>query len=293
MSSDKTNGFRLTVDITFAVILIVLLALFVWDLSAENSHKARTADYYSKEYEKQTKERIASECAGIDTALVQTCIYEIIKSSRDAERSESDLYAQETMADMAFWLLWVTVGTLGVSIGGLVMLLRSLRQTETAIIDNREIGEAQTRAYIWPERPDFVVDEIKGQDSCRVRFVWKNSGSSPAMNCISASFGLPARPDDEGKQIPFHLLRPNPEKSFAIPPQNGQMGLQIDNFNKGQIARWKKGEIVLLLYSIVDFDDVFGNRFRVQSCLRAIYKKDGLIEVNIYKEHNQAQTQIS
>lgn len=94
------------------------------------------------------------------------------------QRAKDDLEAQESMAASAYGMSVLTCISLIVSIAALIALFRSLRQTSRAIQDNREMGEAQTRAYLSVVRlrapqsgPHALVYEISNQGASPARGV--------------------------------------------------------------------------------------------------------------------------
>lgn len=98
---------------------------------------------------------------------------------RKENRERHDLMAQQEMAEWAFWLLCTSIFSIFISIGGFVLLIISLWQTRVAIRDNREIGEAQTRAYVGASNGSL---RVYGDGTYGILATIKNSGQSPAIN---------------------------------------------------------------------------------------------------------------
>ncbi|TAW65986.1 hypothetical protein ELI15_17135 [Rhizobium ruizarguesonis] len=81
-----------------------------------------------------------------------------LKEARSEAREEANLAAQEKVAYWAFPMFVATGLSVLVSAVALVGLFGSLRQTKRAIKDNRELGEAQIRAYVEAENVEFASD---------------------------------------------------------------------------------------------------------------------------------------
>tara|TARA_R110002074_G_C12415655_1_gene655446 strand:+ start:216 stop:1082 length:867 start_codon:yes stop_codon:yes gene_type:complete len=133
----------------------------------------------------QTKQEITKSCGDAERVALVRCVGEGLEAYAAKQATNKDLQAQQ---DMALWSKWTFfVGTFGVfvSILGLGFLFVSLSQTRTAIKDNREIGEAQVRAYL---SVDGATWEYSSYDfSCPVLI--KNYGQSPAQE-VSIEFAL-------------------------------------------------------------------------------------------------------
>lgn len=81
-----------------------------------------------------------------------------LKEVRSEAREEANLEAQQTVAYWAFPMFLATGLSVIVSAVALGGLFSSLRQTKLAIQDNRELGEAQIRAYVEAEAVSFASD---------------------------------------------------------------------------------------------------------------------------------------
>jgi hypothetical protein len=129
-----------------ATAFIVWFFLLISDY--QNQH-AQQRQYASK-YEAETSEHYADSCLKepVSVTTIIKCVINSIDANREAQRSQYDLQAQQEMAEWAYSLFLLTGAGLVISLFGLTALFVSLYQTRTVIKDNREIGEAQTRAYL-------------------------------------------------------------------------------------------------------------------------------------------------
>jgi len=159
---------------------IGLAILSGYDAKRE-SYSQEKQSAYRQQY--QASRDIAGECAvpNAPPSIVAECLASEIEAYERSKNTDQDLQAQQ---DMAYWALWMFVASgigVVVSIGGLVLLLRSLRQTKEAISIDREVGHAQVRAYL------AIVDQepprqIKPGIKLSAPFKIKNTGQSPARN---------------------------------------------------------------------------------------------------------------
>jgi hypothetical protein len=196
-----------------------------------------------------------------------------INSYIEKKNSAQDLKAQ---MDMAYWaqvMAWVTVCGFFVSVGGLMMLFVSLRQTRTAIKDSRELGEAEVRAYLSLDLAgnDFPVVGFKEESPSDENKV-TNFGSSPSMRSRLASTllyrnrGFPA--DNAGIIIPTAR---GPEPSIVVPSGAFFIGQTTSN-QKITPQMWKEilrpdPDFILLLVGIILYEDVFRKKHRTRFCL--------------------------
>lgn len=115
-----------------------------------------------------------------------------------------DLAAQQEMALWAKWMFGTSVASVLLSGAALVALFVSLRQTRTVIQDTREIGEAQTRAFIVVKSAECSIYNAGSHkdpiDRIQFNIIAKVCGQSPAQDvevkwCIKALFSS-AKPED-------------------------------------------------------------------------------------------------
>jgi hypothetical protein len=91
-----------------------------------------------------------------------------------------DLAAQQ---DMAFWTrltFFASAASVLLSLGALIGLFLSLRQTRRAIADTREIGEYQIQAYVHASKLEYA-------GAGRLNLYCKNTGATPAAYFSVAS----------------------------------------------------------------------------------------------------------
>lgn len=163
--------------------IFALAALGLLGLHSYRPYELEHADQRREiaNYAYETGEEYFRDCVDVQrrvpllTALA--CAVEAVSANRAAAESKYDLYAQQDMAKWAYALLLVSIAGMVISIAGLAAILFSLRQTWINITDNREIGQAQTRAYLAVSGGDFV---IRKDGTIELNVEVRNFGQSPA-----------------------------------------------------------------------------------------------------------------
>mgnify|MGYP000630675295 CR=1 FL=1 len=171
----------------FVVVLIGLTFALGWSAGTSTSYYADRSDDYSQQHAGHTHERISRECTGIDPSGVLQCIQEIVEASRDAERREYDLSAQEAMARWSLWTSIASLAGVAVSLLAVAGVYLSLGQTRQALTDNRAMGEAELRAYIGKGQLRWVSHwriEDKKSIFWRFQLALTNTGATPTRNLI-------------------------------------------------------------------------------------------------------------
>ncbi|MFZ1813799.1 MAG: hypothetical protein WBO55_03020 [Rhizobiaceae bacterium] len=203
--------------------------------------------------------------------------------------------ATQDMRDYTFYsTLLVAAGTV-LLIYTLLLTRQANKAAQETVAITRRIGEAQTRAYVWADQPEFIFGKESGDDPLKVRFVWRNSGSSPAKNCRSFATGGLCHPEKFGEMHDafeiFNVFRHDIDP-FSIPPNNGEMGNMINNFDARQIEQFKSGKMNIYLRAGIVFEDVFDTRLRVDSCLVCRITKEGEIETKLHTFYNIPQREV-
>ena len=108
------------------------------------------------------------------------CIREIIQSTNEDTRSESDLQAQRGMERWAFWMLVIaSVGTFG-SFVGVYLVWSTFNATRDANNTSRKTAEQQLRGYLHAESAYTIFDRIGARRyNYAVYITLKNGGLSP------------------------------------------------------------------------------------------------------------------
>jgi len=130
---------------------------------------------------------------------------------------EADLLAQERMA---YWTFSIGVFTAI----GLGLLYSTFYETRRAVEETRDIGEAQTRAWVGVINTTHTIAETeKGRVGVIFGVQLQNFGASPALKC---SVQLQTLATAQAGEINFPEFEPRSEKSSAVIwPKAPQRGL--------------------------------------------------------------------
>jgi len=159
--------------IAFAVtVCFLIFALIGWYEGfkrGQESHQGLSAEAYTE----QAEATIQKTCLALPDTAQADCIGDAISNTRDQQRAEEDLDAQQEMAEWARWMLISTVVMAFITALGVVFVWQTLKATQVMATDTREIGEAQVRSYIYANVAEIDV----AQNTLDV--IFKNFGNSP------------------------------------------------------------------------------------------------------------------
>lgn len=167
----QDNGQHIFLKVVFAVSFAMLVLVATWNLSANYSLQTNRADNFSQEYENNSKKRVELECSNYELSEMKRCVSKIIEASRNSQRSEYNLTAQENLAEISFWMLVVTFAMFVATVIGVIFVWRTL-------VETRKIGQAQTRAYLVFENGNFQLHH--GVFTAEIFL--KNVGNSPSKD---------------------------------------------------------------------------------------------------------------
>src|SRR5690606_24180000 len=145
----------------------------------------------------------------------------------------------------------------GLFVSGLsvVALVVSLALTRTALKDNREIGEAQIRAYV--DAKNFRFEDIAPNQKPKASVTFVNTGQSPARQ-FSMVVGFRVTSDPDGVRFRFGKPRgPNGSISAggeALCNWEGNTVLTEEN-----VRDLDAGRAVVVMGGIASYLDVFGH----------------------------------
>jgi hypothetical protein len=239
------------------------LAIFcgiAWGVYSTGYIRGEQAEKYqsnTNKYSRQAEKYIGITCAGLNGIPQVKCIRDVIESTNQHKRAEGDLVAQKSMALWAFLMLVVTVAMALITFAGVYYVWRTLLATQKMASDTREIGNAQTRAYLG-------VDEA--QTTCllnpaypgKLYFVitHTNFGNTPAFNAEVETVLI----DDD--KVPTTLDEAWVGESSSIgnvfPGASNSHNVSIFD-----LINFKGAGKETLFFSRVRYNDVFGHRFEI------------------------------
>lgn len=217
----------------------------------ENAEAYKQAVREAESAKRQTAQEIAAECAvpGAATDFIRECLADKVKAHGEQYTTSKDLEAQVNMAFWAKWMVYVGAVGIPISILGLFGLLLSLRQTRQAISTDREIGEAQVRAYL-------TIESVLVSASVKEEGIWwhldvrvYNCGQSPARKVNARAVSTTDMVLEHKGYSMVTGLKPN---------GTGEMHVSLFTTNSDlRFVDDKKKSIILMLKLSVSYTDVF------------------------------------
>lgn len=269
-----------TVQISGGIIAAALAALFVWNISAYQTQSTLDARHRAQDSAERAGESIDRACRGADPAAMVECVAKEIEATREDQRAEHDLSAQERMAEWAFWMMVVTAITTGLTAVALWFIKGTLDATrktvgeaenatkaaQDAVAITREAAEQQLRAYLAIDGFRGDIKNTDGPFQLGLSLRFKNLGQTPALRVFS------------NFNIMFGPATGTP-KDFDFPPGTGGVGFGYMPVGMEHTSgvQWLSGEFtsdllakrrVCLFYGFIDYDDVFEHtpRRRTEFC---------------------------
>jgi hypothetical protein len=192
------------------------------------------------------------------------------------QRANSDLVAQESMADSTKEIVGISEWQLYVGGVGIVFLVLTLvltaKATNAAVEANRiarKSAERQLRAYVTVE----AIQTHPGDDPMAYKVEWKNTGQTPATDVVTYTnweSRIDALPDDFA--YPKALIN----DSAVLGPSQHMNAWTI--FIPGQmIQRVRRDILRLFVWGAAEYNDVFEDapRRRTEFCYEILFDDRG------------------
>ncbi len=152
----------------------------------------------AREHYEAEKESALSACVYTETTAFRECVVKATETAQDQAETRQDLYAQQDMSRWAFWMMIISGLTFLVTGLGIVWIKETLVETRRAVNSaddavevTREVGRAQTRAYLSVHKASYFRNGKPGKEGHNyVRLTIKNSGNSPARNVKVRATGI-------------------------------------------------------------------------------------------------------
>ena len=162
---------HVTLGLIPIVVALIWAAFYVGSQIGESRGEGNK---HTAEYERHAEKKIRATCLSGQGGDIAECVAKVIRSTNEHQRAQDDLVAQTEMARWAFYMLVATVVVAVITGAGVYYVWRTLSIT-------REIGEAQTRAYLTLEDANLRVS-YEADQSTTLEFTGKvtNTGQSPA-----------------------------------------------------------------------------------------------------------------
>ncbi|MDZ4690230.1 hypothetical protein [Terricaulis sp.] len=259
------------------------LALFAYE-SGHRSERQQASEYQ----EIRTSREVAATCVQDSRTRTSRCTANIPITDLHDPYAEHDLRAQQDMARWAFAIVLVSIGTLGLTGVGVLLLWWTLESTRDAVkaAGDANVGFAdhsknELRPYVFLDSLGFEYLWDKNDESkithYRITLIWKNSGQTPAhrvhcwINVGLIATGLdPASLDfpDWGLQIREGSARPiGPGQSFQSRTEVPVEWLMDSHDGKANLFYW----------AWIEYDGFASDaRHRTEACAQILVRNDPL-----------------
>jgi hypothetical protein len=174
--------FEQIVRAIFAASMAFTVGGLVWTVSAQHT-EGRAAEQYSRQYAADTEKRVAQTCVQRERRAYAECVARMATATRENQRGEYDLAAQQEMSDWTFWMLCLSLWAIIISALGLRALIHTVRQGEAGLERAHEANEITRKTAELESRPLMVFEDCIYEITevgimAKVRFV--NKGRLPA-----------------------------------------------------------------------------------------------------------------
>lgn len=167
-----------------SLVFIVILATAVFFISKgmelQRAYQ-KEASSASQNYTNRAAQHMKLDCAQADPADRHKCTKEIREADRENRRKEYDLEAQRITAAWTSLMGGAALVGMAFSIIGVALVWTTFHETKIGNVIAREIGEAQTRAYL------SITDascHVPKRELTAFRFDLRNAGNSPARKTM-------------------------------------------------------------------------------------------------------------
>ena len=160
----------------FALTLIAIILLFVWDLASEQAEQRVRSEQSAKNHIEYAEDRIDQKCLGLEPMPMRNCIHQEIESSHDHYRSNQDLTAQQQMAFFTKVMAWTAVGGLALGAVSIVVIYATLNEMGRT----NHIMREESRPWI---KFEFTASLYESDESkIQIGYQPKNIGARPAFD---------------------------------------------------------------------------------------------------------------
>lgn len=260
------KGDRL-LSITAGLALIVAFAVGGYILGFGLGEQSGEYKANTDTYAKHAQDEIKHTCVRLNGVAYTECIIGVVEATNENERSEGDLNAQRNMARWALWMLVATIAMAVITAGGVYYVWKTLKVT-------RDIGEAQTRAYIGIQ--DVDISNVSDGSYAKVSYKIINSGNSPAIRING--FPWATLSEKQTMEIVPESRSLGPDYNGSMPSgveRQGSVRVKIGDIDAPTRARdiddLKTGRKRISFGVKLDYEDVFGNTYDID-CRYVIHR---------------------
>lgn len=191
------HGSAIAIAVTTCFLIVALIGWYEGFKKGQESHQSHSATAY----ENQTDNEIGEQCSLQPTVSSQKeCMSKAVRATREQQRAEEDLDAQQQMAEWARWMLIFTVIMAAITAVGVFFVWKTLTATQEMAKDAKLIGD-KTVAHAETSA-DATVKMMKLSHHARFRI-------TRSVAYKSEGAGLPIPDFTPGEHITGHAFAVN------------------------------------------------------------------------------------
>lgn len=258
-------------NLFFVIVLFVLYTMAVWDSSRRDTSIRERQSYNSHTYASQAEQKIENTCLTLNDTGKAKCIYDIIKTTNEHNRSERDLVAQTDMAFWAFWMAIISGLMFFATAVGVVFVYKTLSATREMVVETknttvtseksveatRHFNKIQLRAYVDVEK--ISIERFTATEIFNLKYEVVNNGQTPARKLRSVSrIFIRNISDAESKKIHFPDINYSPTLSLG-PKQRLYYNMpQSEEISLVDFQKIVDGTMIIIFAGVISYIDVFG-----------------------------------
>ena len=266
------SAFRLAIYVVTAFGALIVL----WQISGLYAERRQNAGHRANSYAESADRRISDVCGrAIGSALIN-CVTKEVKASREDQRIEYDLLAQQDSADAAFWMAVVSFLSLSATIVALWFVKGTLDATREAVRGTtdatkemraaneiaQETATRQLRAYVIIR--ETTIDGLVPDQNPAISYKLVNVGQTPAYETRHRArifFGKSVEEISEQKVTLGDRLFVSRSTLGSNLPSGGGFGLFANAvLTKADYDRIMAGTLVIGFLAVVSYRDIYKRR---------------------------------
>ncbi len=219
MSNGNRGTDTLTVvNVFIGIALVAYLFWLAYHFGYSHAERGFQASANSQKYADSASDDIKNSCPFTDPATLAECAYKIVESTHEEQRAERDLVAQIDVAQWTFWLIPLTILGLAATVVGIWFVRENLREIRITNELSRDMGKAQTRAYVHVSSFKPYARQERGRLQAKIEIEFSNTGQSPAtLNGYSTDWRCPTANPSGFTTSTIELTREiGPQSSFTV-----------------------------------------------------------------------------
>lgn len=286
--SDGNQSTRAATLVSFVAAVFVLAGtlVYVFQMGLHSGLYEAKASGYAAHYPYDTRKQIAECWREADRDAAIECVNDAVKSSREYQRSEQDLSAQQQMSEWAFWALVTSICSAIVTAIGTYMLYKQIILTKEAVAETskatleieqqNKLAAASQRAWLNIEFKFSPSHTDHGIDSKHfwIEVITKNNGQSVARDISYGTMLVSDQRPENIYQLAKEHMMLHPERD-SLPPNGTQSyfmtgSLSTREFEGPDIPGWYghigKIYVFIVAYRTLNDKDSDPRRHTIKVC---------------------------